>query len=475
VAGAKAFSWEKEFPTVFEKGGFDVIIGNPPYGVNFNEVEKRYLSTFDKSVPDYEIYIYFISLYRKILKINSVLSYIFPNTFLSTVFGKKYRDELLSNISVYQIVDLSNDNTFVDASVRTCIFSFRNKKDEFDAEFIKPNNESFDLFNKYTKTELLLNSDNLMSLFNQNNEEKLLISKIQNNSILKDFYQVSQGFIPYRRSDLIKKYGEEEGNKIVDEKQWHSSEKKNDEWRKEIFGKEINRYSYNNIETEFIYYGKHVASYVDPKFFSQERILVREITADKLFCMYITEELYNNPSLINIIDARNILSLKYSLAILNSKLIGWLHNKISPKANKGLFPKILINDVRNIPLIEIDKNAQKIFISKSDLMLQLNKDLQEQTRKFLSLLQSDFKLEKPSKKIEEFYTLTWSEFEKELSKNKITLLGVSKDDWFDRFDRFKKLALELKTQIDLTDKEIDRMVYELYGLTEEEIQIVENN
>jgi type I restriction-modification system DNA methylase subunit len=475
VAGAKAFSWEKEFPTVFEKGGFDVIIGNPPYGVNFNEVEKRYLSTFDKSVPDYEIYIYFISLYRKILKINSVLSYIFPNTFLSTVFGKKYRDELLSNISVYQIVDLSNDNTFVDASVRTCIFSFRNKKDEFDAEFIKPNNESFDLFNKYTKTELLLNSDNLMSLFNQNNEEKLLISKIQNNSILKDFYQVSQGFIPYRRSDLIKKYGEEEGNKIVDEKQWHSSEKKNDEWRKEIFGKEINRYSYNNIETEFIYYGKHVASYVDPKFFSQERILVREITADKLFCMYITEELYNNPSLINIIDARNILSLKYSLAILNSKLIGWLHNKISPKANKGLFPKILINDVRNIPLIEIDKNAQKIFISKSDLMLQLNKDLQEQTRKFLSLLQSDFKLEKPSKKIEEFYTLTWSEFEKELSKNKITLLGVSKDDWFDRFDRFKKLALELKTQIDQTDKEIDRMVYELYGLTQEEIQIVENN
>ena len=80
-----------------------------------------------------------------------------------------------------------------------------------------------------------------------------------------------------------------------------------------------------------------------------------------------------------------------------------------------------------------------------------------------------------SKKIEEFYTLTWSEFEKELSKNKITLLGVSKDDWFDRFDRFKKLALELKTQIDQTDKEIDRMVYELYGLTQEEIQIVENS
>ena len=58
-------------------------------------------------------------------------------------------------------------------------------------------------------------------------------------------------------------------------------------------------------------------------------------------------------------------------------------------------------------------------------------------------------------------------------KNKITLLGVTKDDWFDRFARFKKQGCELKTQIDKTDKEIDQMVYELYGLTEEEIKIVE--
>jgi hypothetical protein len=95
--------------------------------------------------------------------------------------------------------------------------------------------------------------------------------------------------------------------------------------------------------------------------------------------------------------------------------------------------------------------------------------------KFHTLLKADFKVDKSSKKIEEFYKLTWSDFEKELVKNKVTLLGVQKDDWFDRFERFKKKALELKTQIDQTDKEIDRMVYELYGVTEEEIQIVENS
>ena len=473
VAGDKAFNWQNEFPEVFAKGGFDVVIGNPPYGVNFNEIEKKYLSNFDKSVPDFEIFIYFISLYKKILKFNSVNSYIFPNTFLSTLFGKKYRDELLSNVSVYQIVDLSNDNTFADAAVRTCIFSFRKNENDYVSEFIKPNNESFDLYSKYTKKELLLNSDNLMSLFNQNKEEKSLITKIQNNRLLKDFFQVSQGFIPYRRSDLIKKYGEEEGNKILDEKKWHSNEKKSDEWKKEIFGKEINRYSYVKIESEFIYYGKHVASYVDPKFFEQERILVREITADKLFCMYLTEELYNNPSLINIIDVRKILNLKYTLTILNSKLIGWLHNKISPKANKGLFPKILINDVRNIPLIEINNNAQIPFVEKVDLMILLNTELKDCIQKFQKSILRKFEINDLPKKLQDWYLLSYAEFIKELGKKKIKLSLSEEAEWETYFSTEAKKALNLKAQIDKTDKEIDQMVYKLYDLTEDEIKIVE--
>jgi len=83
-------------------------------------------------------------------------------------------------------------------------------------------------------------------------------------------------------------------------------------------------------------------------------------------------------------------------------------------------------------------------------------------------------------KIENWYDLDFADFTKELNKAIKASKGVpltKKDEfeWMDLFEENKKKALDLKTQIDQTDKEIDRMVYALYGLTEEEIQIVENS
>jgi len=143
------------------------------------------------------------------------------------------------------------------------------------------------------------------------------------------------------------------------------------------------------------------------------------------------------------------------------------------KSTKKVFSEIQASTVKLLPIAQISN--QNDFIKNVDLIINLNKELREIITKFLTLMKSDFSLDKFSKKLEDFYILTWGEFEKELNKNKITLLGVQKEDWLDRFARFKTQALELKTKIILTDKEIDRMVYELYGLTQEVIQIVENS
>jgi hypothetical protein len=106
-------------------------------------------------------------------------------------------------------------------------------------------------------------------------------------------------------------------------------------------------------------------------------------------------------------------------------------------------------------------------------MLSLNKELQEQSQKFQRTLQRKFELETLSKKLQDWYLLSYSDFIKELGKQKIKLTLSQEAEWEDYFTTEAKKVLALKTEIDTTDKAIDAMVYALYKLTEEEIAIVE--
>lgn len=454
---------QKAFDTEY-KGGFDVIIGNPPYGVRFDEVTKSYLTKFDALVPDFEIYIYFISLYKKILKEKGILSYIFPNTFLSTLFGKNYREEIFSKVSVNEIVDLSNDNTFVDASVRTIIFTFTKNEIDYTTNFLKVEDKQFQFLEKYKKEEVLEEIENVFSLFSQSKSEKIVIEKIRNNQILSVFFEVSQGLIPYD-----KYRGHDEFT--IKNRIWHSDFQKDETYKKELKGGDVNAYSVIWNGNLWISYGTWLAAPREQKFFTQKRILIREITNDRLQCGYTDLEFYNTPSLINIIDEKGILDLKYTLVILNSNLIGWYHNKTSPKANKGLFPKILVNDVRKLP-IKISENQQP-FIEKADLMLLLNKELQSLVQKFQRSIEREFSLDKLSNKLQNWSDLSYKDFLSELKKSKIELSLSQKAEWEDYFVQEQQKAQHIKNQIHSTDKEIDLMVYQLYGLTQEEIEIVE--
>ena len=124
--------------------------------------------------------------------------------------------------------------------------------------------------------------------------------------------------------------------------------------------------------------------------------------------------------------------------------------------------------------IKISKDQQP-FIEKADTMLSLNKTLQQQQAKVINMLQRDYGLEKPTKKLETWYELSLQSFFAELAKAKIALSAVQKDEVQEYFETYQKQAVATKNQIIATDKQIDAMVYELYGLSEEEIEIVENS
>jgi len=96
-------------------------------------------------------------------------------------------------------------------------------------------------------------------------------------------------------------------------------------------------------------------------------------------------------------------------------------------------------------------------------------------QKFLKRVQGTFELEKMSKKLQTFYELSFEEFVKELKKAKVILSLKDQDEWEEYFESYKTEIVELKTKIDACDREIDEMVFDLYGLSKEEREVVINS
>jgi len=177
---------------------------------------------------------------------------------------------------------------------------------------------------------------------------------------------------------LIKTYGKENGNAIVDQRQWHSTTKINEDYKEELFGRNMSKYSYSHSGS-YVWYGKHLACYVDLRFFNGKRLLVREITNPTIIACLVEEEFVNDPQLISIVPKshQQSESLEFLWGLLNSKFATFYHFNSSPKATKGAFPKILIEDLKNFPLPEntalnnqlidsIENIVQKIFLIRHE-------------------------------------------------------------------------------------------------------------
>ena len=102
-------------------------------------------------------------------------------------------------------------------------------------------------------------------------------------------------------------------------------------------------------------------------FFKGKRLLIREITNPSIFAALTTDELYNDPAIIIVLDNSNSsYPLEVVLAILNSKLATFYHFNHSPKATKGAFPKILVSDIKQFPLPALTENFKNRIMSMVD-------------------------------------------------------------------------------------------------------------
>jgi hypothetical protein len=349
------FLWNLHFGEIMANGRFDIMIGNPPYGVPFSASYKAMLAQAHAGIPDYEAAYFFISLGLGLIKDEGFLAFIVPNTWLSNFHAKKFRQRMISEFDLIECIDCSSVKVFESATVRNSIpFLTRRSENALPKEIDFRSLDALGRTLPARKTsvdELKENLANWMTLFSISGDENLIVTKLRTSGFpLKDFSEVSQGLIPY---DKYRGHSPE----TVKNRIWHAKSKLDASYKRELKGGDVSRYRVTWNGKMWISYGPWLAAPRDPKFFKNPRILVREITNPRILACFETEEFYNTPSIINVTNFCGV-DPHFMLAVICSNPISFFHIQCSPKSKKGLFPKILVNDVRNLPIPTASESDQ---------------------------------------------------------------------------------------------------------------------
>ncbi len=411
VAGDKAFRWEEQFKDVMKDGGFDVVIGNPPYVNIFNikDPDRSYFqSNYTTATNKSDLYAFFIDrVLTKLLKNDGRLGFIISNTWTSIQSFENLRRMILENTIVERIVPLEL-GVFSDATVVPIIIVVKKTNDKKAIQknkikIIKFENNQFTL-NKEIPQKLFLESRGYVFSFSMNLGSQTIFEKLKKDCIfLGDITLFSLGI------------------KSADNNKFVSLSRKDNDSKRVIKGRYIKRYNFE-YHGEWIWYkpeemmkrrgaGPRKREYFEvPK-----KIILQEISGDKIIATLDTEQYFALDTVNILYKVNQNFDIHYILGLLNSKLINFWYGI----QFKGIHVKL--NELRQIPIKNISGLNQNKISKLVEDILQLNKKLLDIKNK-----QTDEK----------------TRLEKEIQK---------------------------------IDYEIDQEVYKIYGISEEEQKIIEGD
>lgn len=388
------FDWDKQFAAVFKNGGFDCVIGNPPYVLCQPGTTDEYLLNYYKNyhVASYKIDLFHLFFEKsiKLLNDSGLMGFITPNTYLTNKYIKVLREFILENTKVERIVN--HDKVFDSVSVDVATIILNKNKSKDDSVIIQKTEKGV-FIDVCTKKQKDWENDSEY-VFNINESFSLTLKNTFN---LGDSYSSYFGIQAFDRNSSI------------------SEEKISDDYLPIIDGEDIHPFDYSVPKKFFNYKKGNIKSGGDWSVYSLERIVVRQIGAVPVVGLCEKDILASN-TLYSIWSKNDEYSLLYLLCILNSKTLKYIWaSKYSD--NKGLFPKIKGFQLKELPIPIATADQQQKLSSLATQMLDAHRQL----------------------------GLAKSEADKAM----------------------------LAQRIDILDAQINALVYSLYGLTKEEIAVVE--
>lgn len=475
IAGDLAFDWHKEFPEIMDDGGFDVVVGNPPY-IDSEEMAKSqkdardYISgKYASAKGNWDIYIAFFELSFNVLKLGgSYLSFITPDKWISKDFGDQFR--ILHAEKIQEILVFGRD-VFEEANVDSIVSIFKKSGANFIQTKLYDGRTTVNI-NSCKITDALTSPYKLDRLFSshfalinkiENAASQTFISQLEceNACATSDAYDLKNILIDGSGRNI-----ESTHYKVVNT---GTLSKFTPKW-----GFKPMRYLKDDylfpIVSKTQFHAQFGQSYVSRA--KSPKIIIKGLTLLDGALDLNGEYIPGKSTLV--IKSNDLIKLKSFAALLNSRLaIFYIKEKYASSSYNGgiSFTKHMIND---FPLADnLDLTA---LASICDSMLAAKCSLQKVIYDFTALAAHTFSIPVTNfKGWDEWHQLNFGDFinllEKQISSQKPTL--PQKSEWMQHFETEKAKALVLKAEIDRLDVEIDQIVYALYGLTPDEIAIVE--
>jgi len=364
----KSCSWFDPWWMFGVKDGFDIIIGNPPYGATLSAIEKKLYNSIYKH-QDYQLdtYLLFIEKSFQLMKTNAVNAFIIPNTWLINLKLEKFRKFIVENNTVLSIVHY-HKSVFENAIVDTQVVLFQKQESKENLVNIL---EYKDLDNPILTQ---INQDKWKKLNGQpinifiDEATEIIIDIIKENGIpLSEICDVVIGMKPYQ----VGKGKPKQTQEIVKNRIFDAEEKIDDSYRKLLRGKDINKYVTLWDGKRWIKYGDFLAEpRYSAKFDSPEKIVIRQ-TSDRLIATLDTNKFIcmNNMHIVN--TKNENYSLKFILAILNSRLMDFYYESLNPEKGEAL-AEVKKENVEKLIIKNVSRDRQYPFINLVDYVLFTN-------------------------------------------------------------------------------------------------------
>ncbi|MCL6259464.1 Eco57I restriction-modification methylase domain-containing protein [Aquiflexum sp. TKW24L] len=377
------FLWHLYFKDVFDRGGFDVMIGNPPYinVENLDSSTKLHLFEFYKTCKGRtDIYIAFIESTLGLLRKKGVLSFIIPYPYINQNYGADSRKMLIENFFIKEIVDTSEYNVFETAIVKNIILNV-----------IKKNANENTLIKKVLSKQNFVEGKFESSSINQYSFLELKEYRLETNQISEDLkIKPIMWENAFRLDDIcLVAYGARLNHKTENIPKSHYIHNEYSEGYKPFLeGKNIERYYYD--QAGWLDYRKDVHyNSMFPELFENEKLMFINVVSHKLRFAFDKKGMFNSHTIINClkwdllvgvlhptvrknltiekIKVASTFSYKFLLIVLNSSIINW-YFKCFLSESLHFYP----NDAKSLPIAKLAFENQKPFEIIAEYLIYVN-------------------------------------------------------------------------------------------------------